>query len=131
MKGKMLLPGIAAGFGLAMMAHAHHAFAPTYDESQEIRVEGRLDAFHFRNPHSQVDVRAPGENGDSILWEIEWGGAGQLSGQGLSEASLRAGDHLVITGNPARDPNAHRLRLQSLLRPVDGFGWGFLGESFD
>ena len=28
-------------------------------------------------------------------------------------------------------PVDHHLRMQSLLRPSDGFGWGFEGESFD
>jgi hypothetical protein len=25
----------------------------------------------------------------------------------------------------------HRVRMRSLLRPADGFGWGFEGETFD
>ena len=56
------------------------------------------------------------------------------SGTGASLAVLnllKAGDHVVITGNPGRNPIDHRVRMRSLLRPSDGFGWGFEGETFD
>ena len=55
----------------------------------------------------------------------------QLAGQGVESDSLKAGDHVIIRGNPGRNAVDHRLRMQSLLRPADGFGWGFEGESFD
>jgi thiamine monophosphate kinase len=31
-------------------------------------------------------------------WAIEWGGAGQLGGQGISRDTLKPGDHIVVTG---------------------------------
>jgi hypothetical protein len=131
MNGRKLLLAVTAGLIVALGAKAHHSFTATYDETQEVRIEGTLAAFHFRNPHASVDILAEDENGNMVRWGIEWGGAGQLSGQGVTRESLRAGDHVIITGNPARDANSHRLRMQSLLRPSDGYGWGFQGESFD
>jgi hypothetical protein len=131
MHGHRLLLAAAGGLIVALGADAHHSFTATYNEDQEVRIEGTLVAFHFRNPHASVDLVAEDEDGNRVRWGIEWGGAGQLSGQGVTRESLKAGDHVVITGNPARDPNAHRLRMRSLLRPSDGFGWGFQGETFD
>jgi hypothetical protein len=131
MTAKRLTAGILGAVVLAVSAEAHHSFTATYDEGEEVRIEGTLLAFHFRNPHASVDVLIAGEDGETTRWSIEWGGAGQLSGQGVTRDSLRTGDHVIITGNPARDPNIHRLRMQSLLRPSDGFGWGFEGETFD
>jgi hypothetical protein len=131
MNGKRLLLGATAGLIVAAGAQAHHSFTATYDENQEVRIEGTLVAFHFRNPHASVDILVEDADGATTRWGIEWGGAGQLSGQGVTRESLRAGDHVIITGNPARDANSHRLRMQSLLRPSDGYGWGFQGESFD
>ena len=131
MKGKRLLAVVSAGLIVTIGAQAHHSFTATYDENAEVRIEGTLVAFHFRNPHASVDILAEDENGNMVRWGIEWGGAGQLSGQGVTSQSLRAGDHVIITGNPARDPNSHRLRMRSLLRPADGYGWGFEGETFD
>lgn len=131
MQGKRLATTLLAGLAVATGAQSHHSFTATYDESQEVRIEGTLVAFHFRNPHASVDVQVEGEDGELIRYGIEWGGAGQLAGQGVTRESLKAGDYVVITGNPSRNPELHRLRMQSLLRPSDGYGWGFEGETFD
>jgi hypothetical protein len=131
MISRRVLATLVGGLIVAVGAEAHHSFTATYDESKEVRIEGTLVAFHFRNPHASVDVLAEDENGEMVRWGIEWGGAGQLSGQGVTRESLKAGDHVVITGNPSRNPELHRLRMQSLLRPSDGYGWGFEGETFD
>ncbi len=65
-------------------------------------------------------------------WGVEWGGAGQLGGQGVTRESFKSGDHVVITGNPGRNPDDHRVRMVSILRPSDGFGWGGRpGQTFD
>lgn len=131
MYSKRTLAALIGGLILALSAQAHHSFTATYDESEEVRIEGTLVAFHFRNPHASVDVLAEDESGNMVRWGIEWGGAGQLAGQGVSRDSLKAGDHVVITGNPSRNSELHRLRMRSLLRPSDGYGWGFEGETFD
>jgi hypothetical protein len=95
-------------------------------------IEGKLMQFMFRNPHSFVHVEAPDENGTMQRWAVEWGGAGQLSGQGVTNQTLRVGDVVSITGNPGRDPADHRLRMQYLRRPADGFEWGRNpGETFN
>jgi len=130
MKHKAITIGLSALL-LSAAAFAHHSFTATYDETAEMQIEGQLVQFMFRNPHAWVHVMAPDENGDMQRWGVEWGGAGQLSGQGVTRESLKPGDHVIIRGNPGRNPRDHRLRMRSLLRPADGFGWGFEGESFD
>ena len=131
MKISRILAGLAGAALLTASAYAHHSFTATYDESTEIEIEGTLVQFMFRNPHAWVHVMAPDENGEMVRWGVEWGGAGQLSGQGVTRESLKAGDHVIIRGNPGRNPVDHRVRMRSLLRPSDGFGWGFEGETFD
>ena len=37
---------------------------------------------------------------------------------------LKIGDHVVISGNPARNAKQHQVRMLSLHRTKDGFGWG-------
>ena len=111
---------------------AHHSFTATYDETTEVELQGELVSFMFRNPHSFVHLMAPDENGEMQRWAIEWGAAGVLDRQGLSRDTFKIGDRVVITGNPGRNPIEHRLRMQTLLRPADGFGWGMKpGENFD
>jgi hypothetical protein len=111
---------------------AHHSFASTYDESKTVKIEGKLIQFLFRNPHSFVHVMAPDETGQIHRWAVEWGGAGQLGGQGVTRDTLKVGDIVVITGNPGRSPADHRVRMVTLRRTSDGFGWGARpGETFD
>jgi len=131
MKLKALLLVATGSLLTAAGVQAHHSFTATYDENSEITIEGTLVQFMFRNPHAWVHVMAPDENGEMQRWGVEWGGAGQLAGQGVTRESLKAGDHVIIRGNPGRNPVDHRLRMRSLLRPSDGFGWGFEGESFE
>jgi hypothetical protein len=121
--------GVLSMTGLS--AYAHHSFTATYDENKTIKIEGELVQFMFRNPHAFVHVLAPDENGEMQRWGVEWGGAGALTGQGVTRDSLKAGDHVIITGNPGRNPIDHRIRMRTLLRPSDGFGWGQNGETFD
>ena len=113
-------------------AYAHHSFAATYQEDKKIQIEGKIASFTFRNPHSFLYINAPDESGALQRWTIEWGGAGVLEGQGITRDSLKAGDSVVITGSPGRDVTEHRMRMSSLRRTSDGFGWGTKpGEKFD
>lgn len=111
---------------------AHHSFAATYFEGQTVEITGTLLQFHFRNPHSFVHVQAADETGEMRRWAIEWGGAGQLGQQGVTSTTLRAGDEVTIVGNPGRVASDFRIRMLSLRRLSDGFGWGQApGETFN
>jgi hypothetical protein len=129
---KLLAPAALAATIGAMAAHAHHSFTATYFEDRTVEIEGKLLQFMFRNPHSFVHVQAPDENGDMQRWAVEWGGAGQLSSQGVTNQTLRVGDIVTITGNPGRDPKDFRVRMLYLRRNADGFDWGRRpGETFN
>jgi len=116
---------IAAGaFMTAAPAFAHHSFAATYFEDKKQTIEGNLVQFLFRNPHSFVQVEAPDDSGKMVRWAIEWAGGGQLGQQGVTRETLKPGDHVIIVGNPGRNPEDHRLRMVNITRPSDGFKWG-------
>jgi hypothetical protein len=122
----------AAVIVVGAQAYAHHSFAATYLEDQSVTIEGELLQFLFRNPHSFVHIMVKEKNGSMVRYAAEWGGAGQLGGQGVTKETLKPGDFVVITGSPGRNPTDHRVRLVSLRRPKDGFGWGQLpGEVLD
>jgi hypothetical protein len=57
-------------------------------------------------------------------WAIEWGGTNELLSQGIRRDTFKVGDEVVIKGNPVRNPAEHKLRMNTLLRKRDGFGWG-------
>jgi hypothetical protein len=123
MKRKILILMIAAASILVGRASAHHSFAATYLVDKDQKIEGKLVEFMYRNPHSFVKVEAPDDKGEMVTWAVEWGGGAQLSRDGVSRDTLKPGDHVVITGNPGRDPEDHRIRMHSITRPSDGWKW--------
>ena len=133
MKSKMLIL-VTAGmlmFGL-MTALAHHAIVSTYDFKKEIKLDGTMVLMLYRNPHAFVHIDVKDESGAMQRWAIEWGGSSQLSGQGVTRNTFKPGDHVIITGNPSRTPGERRMKMNTLLRPKDGFAWGLKpGEVVD
>ena len=103
---------------------AHHSFGATYDTSKQVKIEGKLVQFVYRNPHSFVHVEAADSDGTVQRWAIEWGGTSQLAGAGVKRDSLKIGDHVVIVGRPSRVPGEFRMLMVTLTRPSDGFNWG-------
>lgn len=124
MKRYLVVLAVAAAALFGAQAYAHHSFAATYLEDQTVSIEGELVQFLFRNPHSFVHVIVKEKDGAMVRYNVEWGGAGQLGGQGVTRETLKPGDRVVISGSPGRNPADHRLRLVTLRRPKDGFGWG-------
>ncbi len=104
-------------------AYAHHSFAATYSVDKQLTVQGTITQFMYRNPHSYLKVDALDDKGQMQTWAIEWGGGAQLNEAHVTRDTLKPGDKVTITGNPGRDPNEHRLRLQKIVRPSDGWKW--------
>jgi DNA/RNA endonuclease YhcR with UshA esterase domain len=105
-------------------ASAHHSFGATYEVNKQIRLEGKLVQFVYRNPHSFVHIEAPDESGAMQRWAVEWGGTAQLTDQGVKRDTLKVGDHVIVVGRPSRVPGEYRVLMVQLTRPSDGFTWG-------
>ncbi len=122
---RRLVAFVAAGTCvLGARAYAHHSFPDTYIENRKVTVEGELVQIVFRNPHSFVHLTVRERDGSVVRYSVEWSGATKLSGQAVTRETLKPGDHLIISGNPGRDPAGHRIRMVTLRRPSDGFLWG-------
>ncbi len=121
---------VAAAAFFALPALAHHSFPATYFVDKETKIEGELVAFMYRNPHAFVHLNVK-EGGKTIRYAVEWGAATALGRQGVTRSTFKAGDHVIIWGNPGRNVEDHRLRMRRIERPSDGLRWGFQGEDFD
>lgn len=125
MKSKLLI----ACFAVALLplvgsvAYGHHSFAATYFVDQQITIEGNITQFLYRNPHSFIKVQGPDQKGEMQTWSIEWGGGAQLNREHVTRDTLKPGDHVIVTGNPGRDPTEHRIRMHKIERPADGWKW--------
>ena len=129
MTRKLMMLAAVAAFAASVIyatvpAHAHHSFAATYFEDKTDTIEGDLVQFLFRNPHSFVHVEGKDKDGNVVRYAVEWGAGLQLNRQGVTRETLKPGDHVVITGNPGRNPEDHRLRMRTITRPSDGWKWG-------
>jgi hypothetical protein len=128
MMRRVLFFMMAAAVLSGSAAYAHHSYAATYDTSKEIKLEGKLVQFVYRNPHSFVHLEVPDEKGEPQRWAVEWSGGGQLANQGVTKESLKVGDQVVIMGRPSRVTGEFRALMVNLKRPSDGFTWGGRGQ---
>jgi hypothetical protein len=114
--------------GVALLAEAdwvfaHHSFSATYDSAQKVEIEGVVKEFVWRNPHSFMRIDVTDKDGTTKTWALEWGSASQLAQSQIARTTLRPGDRLIVSGEPARDPSSLRLLIQTLKRPADGWSW--------
>jgi len=123
MKLNVLLLCATSALSWTAPLSAHHPVAPMYVEDQTQTVEGNIVEFVLRNPHSFIYLDSLGEKGQTTRWTIEWVAGLQLNRQGVTSKTLNLGDHLVITGLPARNAQEHRLWLRTITRPNDGWKW--------
>jgi hypothetical protein len=104
-----------AGSSLA----AHHSYA-AYHTDQIVEIEGVIDEFEWRAPHSLLKVRTD----DGSLHIFEWQAPGSLQRRGVQQDTLKAGDRIVVSGNPHREFEQNRiLNFKSVRRLSDGWKW--------
>ena len=103
---------------------AHHSFTAAYDSTKRVTIEGVVKEFVWRNPHSYVRIDVT-KDGKVENWTLEWGSSNQLSAAKypVTRTTLKAGDKIIAGGEPGRDPEAHRVRVFTMKRPVDGWEW--------
>jgi len=121
---RVILLAIAAALVAGTAAYAHHSYGATYDVTKEVKLQGKLLQFVFRNPHAFVTVQSADQDGKMQRWAVEWSGTTQLGAAGVNAQTLKVGDEVVIVARPSRVPNEYRALMVTLKRPVDGFTWG-------
>jgi hypothetical protein len=114
--------GLAAVSGVRL--YAHHSQAAVYAINKDAKIEGEIAQILIRSPHSFVHVNVKDESGETVRWALEWGGAAQLSRQGVDGKTLKVGDKIVVGGHPGRNAVDHRMIVVFMERPSDGWNWG-------
>ena len=109
------------------VAYGHHSIAGVYDTRREIAVEGVVTEFQFVSPHPFVLAEVV-RNGVAEPWRFDMDDRNEMREIGMTESTLRTGDHLTVAGNPAhQDPR--RMYLRRLERPSDGYAWEIVRSS--
>jgi len=95
------LLAVAALVGSTSAPLAHHSFA-MFDQENPIELDGIVQEFKYTNPHSYLLLEVRGEDGSAVVWNLEGQAPSILSRDGWSKASLRPGDHVLVTIDPLR-----------------------------
>jgi len=104
---------------LAAPLAAHHAFSPVYDDKRTVTVVGVVTQFRFVNPHALLYLDVADDKGQVTKWTIEFAGRLNLSENGWTEDSIKAGERVTLTGNPTHAEGTNRLAFKKLVH-ADG-----------
>jgi hypothetical protein len=99
-------------------AAAHHSYA-AYEMDRVIEIDGVLEVLEWTNPHSLLKMRTA-----DASYTVEWRAPAAMARVGIDRNFLKAGDRLIVTGNPRRDlVESGVVNLKSIRRPADGWSW--------
>jgi hypothetical protein len=113
------LPLVALLLALAAVrTSAHHAFSPVYDSKRTITVDGVVTQFRFVNPHAMMLMEVKDKTGKVVTWNVEFAGRLNLEEAGWNAQTIKAGEHVKVTGNPAWE-SSQRMAFVKLVR-ADG-----------
>lgn len=116
-----LIAALLLGAGVPVVAH--HSFA-AFDQSREVTVKGRVADFQWTNPHAWLVVKVRTANGPDEEWSFEMISPSVLRRNGWTRNTLKSGDEVTVTANPAK--NGARFGL--MLAVLDGQGHPVGGE---
>ena len=113
----------------AAAAEAHHSLSGMYDQGRRITVDGTIAQFQFVNPHPFVTIDVIGANGMMQSWKAELDNRRELLDIGMTPATIKPGDRVVVSGSPGRAQAALLLYVWRMERPADGFLYEQIGTS--
>jgi hypothetical protein len=112
----------------AITADAHHSISSIYDSSRRVTVDGIVSQFQLINPHPFLFIDVKDGDGRTRQWRLEMDNRSELAAIGVTAATFKPGDRVVISGSLARvEPQS--LYLLRLDRPADGFWYEQVGNS--
>jgi hypothetical protein len=115
---------VALLVGTGVSVGAHHSFA-AFDQTREITVKGRVTEFQWTNPHAWLVVKGKSANGQDEEWSFEMISPSVLRRNGWTKNSLKFGDEVTVTGNPAK--NGARFGLMLSVVDAEGRAVGGVG----
>ena len=95
--------GLAAiALAVSAAAFSHHSSDPHFDHDSPMTVEGVVTELRFVNPHGYVYFDVTSDDGEAVPWRCELSAATSLSRRGWTRDTIKAGQHIVVHGTPAR-----------------------------
>src|SRR2546430_12495718 len=99
--GRKLTALVVAGGLMALggAAIAHHSFA-MFDQENPIELTGIVQEFKYTSPHSYILLAVKGQDGSTVIWNLEGQAPSLLARDGWSRQTLKPGDEIIITIHP-------------------------------
>jgi hypothetical protein len=94
---------LLSGLLISLPAYSHHGPASHYDLDSIIVVEGVVTKFRLINPHARVYFDVTTKEGEVQKWLAEGNASAILKRRGWKRDTLKPGDTIKISGNPAKD----------------------------
>jgi len=124
---RAVVPAAALALLLGPALRAHHAIGALYDSSHRASLDGTVAEFQLINPHPFLFLDVVDDSG-AQRWKLELDNRSELAAIGVTAATFKPGDRVVVTGSRSRtDP--HGLYLLRLDRPADGFWYEQVGST--
>jgi len=86
----------------AIPVNAHHSFA-ALDQEHPLELSGVVREFRFTNPHAFIRLEVKDNDGNSEIWMLEGSSPRALAHDGWTSTTLKTGDELRMTIDPARN----------------------------
>ena len=94
---------LMTGLLLSVCVDAHHGPASHYNLDEMITVKGVVTKFKLINPHARIYFDVIGDDGEVQKWLAEGNAAAILKRREWTRDTLKVGDVITISGNPAKD----------------------------
>jgi hypothetical protein len=107
---------------------AHHSISGVYDRSRPATLDGTVAEFQLINPHPFLFINVADAIGAAQRWRLEMDNRSELADIGVTAATFRPGDRVVVSGSLAR-AQPRSLYLLRLDRSADGFWYEQVGST--
>ena len=96
---------------LAIPAMAHHSFQAEYDQSQPLKLVGKLTKVLLENPHGWIYLDAKNAQGKVVNWALEIPAPNVVNRNGFDrsvyQTMVETGEEVTVTAYAARDVSKH------------------------
>jgi Family of unknown function (DUF6152) len=115
----LLALAVSVTIAIAGSAAAHHAQAPFFDQDRTVEVRGTVVRWVFRNPHPVLELETTNDQGQKVVWAVQFAPATALAKRGWTDQTFKPGEAIVATGHPSRAAGTYGLEQRSIER-ADG-----------
>jgi hypothetical protein len=96
---------------LVVPAMAHHSFQAEYDQSQPLKLVGKLTKVLIENPHGWIYLDAKNAQGKIVNWALEIPGPNVVNRNGFDRSVYQTlvdtGEEVTVTAYASRDGSKH------------------------